>query len=198
LSARNKRKEKLETVINGLSEGAAKKLLLRLGLEDKEVETEIRIEASKDSPSAQLQQWRKKLSRLPDLYGDRWGFIDYHNAYDYTSELESIVSRAVPDFLETGMPMEAFHLVCEAFVQACEANIDDDGGLAIFFETCQGCWRDILNASDLQQRWELYQWFAENAQNSRWNCGDDEVENFLLSGFHDREFLEANLKLLDT
>ena len=188
----------LEALVHAMSATDAKALLLRLGREIGAVETQIRLQVTGKVPQKQQKDWLGQIKLLRRRYADRHGFIDYEHATDYTDALDDVMEEAVPMLLDAGMPAEAFQVVCTAFREASEAEMDDsDGGRSMLWDNCAEYWRTIIQAADAVQRGEMHAWFAANARDGALVDGADVIRGILFNEFPEETLLRQNLALLD-
>ena len=189
----------LEALVSAMSAADAKTLLLRLGREISAAETQIRLFATGKVPKKQQKDWIARITRLRREHGDRYGFIDYEHASDYALDLEHVMEEAVPMLLEAAMPMEAFEVVCTAFREASEVEMDDsDGERSMLWDSCAEYWEEILPAGDETQRGQMYAWFSEHARDKSLGDATDTIQRILFYDFPEEEYLRKNLELLDS
>ena len=188
----------LRKLVEAMDEASAKKLLLELAEADSTVAQMILQSASAtDSAAVPAETWQAQIRALTEHYADRDGFIDYDHAWAYVRDLEELMETGAEALLAQDAVLEAFSLVCEAFVTASEADMDDDGGLYMFFSACDAQWDDILEHGNEVQRLHMFRWFSEQFLDSDDRPGNDIIAEFMLEAFQGEDYDRMKLSALD-
>ena len=186
----------LETTVNMLSEEQMRQLLLQFAANDSFIREKILLAATAQLPKSQKQQWMCDLQQLTDDVEDRYGYIDYEDAYDYCCSLQEYLYNRVPDMLKKGLIADAFELVCLVFRTGMEQNLDDsDGGLTVLANYCIVEWDRILTLASLEQQKGMYRWFCEE-----YNQGDLKqmfLEDYIFQAPWDAKIAPELLSFLD-
>ena len=196
MSVSGERQTSIREAIQKLDLEQARALLLRLAERDEAVADQIRRAAEPPSKQ-QIRNWEKRIDRLLSRAAGRYGYIKYDRAWDTMCQLDDLLSDTAGQLLTSGCVWEAFSLTGYGFRAAAQCDMDDsDGGLTMLAETCHDLWSTQIDAAGPELRRRMYQWFQEACQTSDSLCQELlwEAQQEL---FHDPEFLEANIALLD-
>ncbi len=164
-SSKKETEPAFEQIVELLSTEQMRQLLVLFAQENSFVWEKILLAATNQLPHSQKQQWQLDLQAMTDEAGDRHGYIDYEEAYDYCCSLAEYLYDRVPDLLNNGLVMDAFELVCLVFQTGMEQDLDDsDGGLTVLANSCMGDWNKILEIASAEKQKEMYHWFCTEYQ----------------------------------
>ena len=189
------RKDTLERQIASLTEQQAKELLLQLALKHTGGAELVEAAAAGTVSAAQVKRWEHQIRQAAE---DRYGYTGYDSSWEDTEELTDLLNERVPLLLSTGQPMEAFSLICTAVSEAANAEYyEDDEDYWFLFERSAQLWKDVIRASDEDQRRKQHEWFAGTYLDEDWEFGMEAVEEVLFDGFPDEALQRENLSILD-
>lgn len=172
----------LEKVLNGNEE-------LRL-----QFETLLKPAISKEDAEKYIQLLDKRLAR----YGDRYGFLDWHEADPFCNEISEFLSEHIGDLMERRAYIAAFELAAHAFLKAAETEMDDSSG-------CQGdladyissIWDDLYESSDELSREHMFSWCEKHLDGSVIDYMEEYIESFYRAHFDGRDYLLRKLRNTD-
>lgn len=192
-------KQELTEIISKIPEKELRELVLQFAVENSNIKSDVLLKYANTISEQRMQELKGKIYKFADEYSDRYGYIDWENAYDYICELESYIFDTVPKLLENHHCMEAFELVNEAFSSAAEQDMDDsDGGLTQLAGTCYELWKQILEVCNEEQQGSVFEIMKSSQQNRKLHeLVTDYMHDFLMYEFHDENTLRETLILLD-
>ena len=158
---KNKRNDLVLQAVESLSLDQMRQLLIQFAQNDSFVWEKLLLAATNQLPQSQKQQWQRDLQKITDEAADRYGFIDYEEAYDYCCSLAEYLYDRIPDLLGEGLVLDAFELVCAVFQTGMEQDMDDsDGGLTMLANSCMGDWNNILEKASTDIQKQMCRWFC--------------------------------------
>ena len=184
--------------IDNLPEKVVRRELLKLADQSPSLQERLAIIHLGGLPEGQLHNWKVHLLELARSAGDRHGFLDYDDAYEFLIELSIFLSDKLPVLLEVGSIMDAFKLIWLVLETAMEQKLSEDAGDDLM-EFVNDCSEDLelvfANATESQQE-EMLVWFWKH-RNSAWPCGTALVDSLFLNLPRDGTLQKQNLKFLD-
>jgi len=197
LDQRKNRHAVLAHAIAALSEEQMRTLLLDAAKKHHEVFDRITFAGKNAVDPSVRKRWAADLRRISRKASDRDGFIDYYNAYDYTSELIEYLEENIAPLLENRLIMDAFELVGMVFVEAMSQEIDDsDGGLSAVASSCQTYWEELIPSPEAVQA-KMLDWFQEQIRRFSGDVGEDILWPVVVESFTDPALLPKILSMLD-
>lgn len=192
-------KKELEETIEKIPEEELRAFVKELADYDDEIRNMILTRYAVKIDAKQIKRLKQEVDNIVYQYGDRSGFIDYRNAWDFTSALHVFLDERVDTLLERSCYSQAFDLTNYVFKIIGNIDMDDsDGGTSQIANICYEKWKKILeNCSDVERN-KMFSWFINHQA-----CGyvidymEDYIEEFLMNEFQNRELLEKKLKFLD-
>lgn len=98
--------------------------------------------------------YSSRIEQLINLYGDRYGYIHYDKTFEFSSEVERIISEA-EEAIDSGRPEVAFAVlvgVSDAAEDILDCGDDSYGNLGRLVEDCFKGWRNLAAQPDLPVR----------------------------------------------
>ena len=192
-------KKELEETIEKIPEEELRAFVKELADYDDEIRNMILTRYAVKIDAKQIKRLKQEVDNIVYQYGDRSGFIDYRNAWDFTSALHVFLDERVDTLLERSCYSQAFDSTNYVFKIIGNIDMDDsDGGTSQIANICYEKWKKILeNCSDVERN-KMFSWFINHQA-----CGyvidymEDYIEEFLMNEFQNRELLEKKLKFLD-
>ena len=192
-------KKELEETIEKIPEEELRAFVKELADYDDEIRNMILTRYAVKIDAKQIKRLKQEVDNIVYQYGDRSGFIDYRNAWDFTSALHVFLDERVDTLLERSCYSQAFDLTNYVFKIIGNIDMDDsDGSTSQIANICYEKWKKILeNCSDVERN-KMFSWFINHQA-----CGyvidymEDYIEEFLMNEFQNRELLEKKLKFLD-
>lgn len=192
-------KKELEETIEKIPEEELRAFVKELADYDDEIRNMILTRYAVKIDAKQIKRLKQEVDNIVYQYGDRSGFIDYRNSWDFTSALHVFLDERVDTLLERSCYSQAFDLTNYVFKIIGNIDMDDsDGGTSQIANICYEKWKKILeNCSDVERN-KMFSWFINHQA-----CGyvidymEDYIEEFLMNEFQNRELLEKKLKSLD-
>lgn len=187
----------IESLIEKASHKELQTLLIRLANDDPKTESEIRTFLGKGESFA-VQEIKKEIDDIFDIYSDRYGFIDYHSAFEFESALSMLLQNRIGTLIANGQYMEAFDTSMYAYVKLGNQDIDDDGDIISLSKTCYELWQDIIKYCNLQERDMIKAWFEEHAYDETVvDYMEDTLQDFLKYELASEEELRDIVKKLE-
>lgn len=191
--------KELEETIEKIPEEELRILLKELAEQNDEIYNMILTRYAVRIDEKQMNRLKQEVDNIVYQYGDRSGFIDYRNAWDFTSALQDFLNENVETLIERNCYLQAFEMTNYVFKIIGNIDIDDsDGGTSYVADICYEKWKKILENCNDEEKNKLFSWFL-----SHQGCGyvidymEDYMEEFLMNEFQNREMLERKLKSLD-
>lgn len=183
-----KQDKSIEEIIESLTEKKAKELLLFAAENDKKLAEKIMLNDTEGNSEDCISGAKREIRLLICNSADRYGYIDYNDAYDLTNDLTDFVCDISDALLDQEDYTNAFELVCYAYEELNSFEMDDsDGGLSMFESTCNYIWKKIADNADTDLKRKAYNWFLNH-----------QMQNHMFELFNDREFLEKDLEIIDS
>lgn len=194
-----KEEKELEDTIDKIPEKELRSFVKRIAKSDDEIKNLLLTAYALEIDTKQMNRLKQEVDQLVYRYGDRSGFIDYRNAWDFTSALQNFMYEKVETLVDRGYNLQAFEIANYVFGIIGNIDMDDsDGGTTEVAHTCYELWKDILENSSEEEKKKMFQWFTEHLNNGYViDYMEEYIEDFLMNEFHDRELLEIKLKSLD-
>ena len=191
-------REELKQYLSCMSEDEMRDMLYQLACNDESLRNRIAAMYSNEIDEELILKMRKMVDNIEYEHSDRSGFIDWRHASDFISDLIEFLFDNVKPLIDRGMLEEAFELTCYVFLTIGNAEIDDDGDIAIGAGECCEFWKEIVQkASDVQQE-RMFDWFSSHIGNgSVYDYMEDYLEDFRMTGFHSKRLLNRRLEELD-
>lgn len=191
-------REELKQYISCMSEDEMRDMLYKLACNDESLKNRIAAMYANDIDEKLILKMRKMVDNIEYEHSDRSEFIDWRHASDFIGDLIEFLCSNVQPLINRGMLEEAFELTCYVFLTIGNAEIDDDGDIAIGAGECCEFWKEIVQkASDMQQE-RMYDWFSNHIGNdSVYDYMEDYLEDFRMTGFHSKRLLNRRLEELD-
>lgn len=188
--------QEITVIVNRLSEQQMRELLLQLAKDSSDIREKVTLAALGRLPKNQKEQWEQDLQELTDNAADRYGYIDYEEAYDYCFSLREYLEDRLPNLLSCGLTMDAFELVCLVFQTGIEQDMDDsDGGLSILAGCCMDAWSEILESADVNIQQNMLGWFI--AHYSDYDLSRMFLEDYIYGAPWKTEIVSELLQFLD-
>lgn len=135
-----------------------------------------------------MNRLEQQVDNIVYQYGDRSGFIDYRNAWYFTSALEDFLNENVDTLIDRQCYLQAFEMTNYVFKIIGNIDMDDsDGGTSYVADACYEKWSKILENCNDEEKDKMFSWFM-----SHQGCGyvidymEDYMEQFLMNEFQDR------------
>ena len=199
ITERIKEKKELEETIDKIPEKELRVLVKELAVCDDEIRNMILIRYAVKIEEKQIKRLKQEVDQLVYEYGDRSGFIDYRNAWDFSSDLQAFLDEKVDILIEKGCYLQAFDLTNYVFQTIGSTDIDDsDGGIPMVADLCYEKWKVILENCSEEEQNRMFSWFEDHH-----GCGyvedylEEYLEEFMMNEFQNREMLIKKLKFLD-
>lgn len=195
----DRQKEELEEIIENIPEKELRSFVKKIAVQNNEIRDLLMTRYVEKIDGKQMNQLKKGVDQLLWQYGDRSGYIDYRNAWDFIWALESYLEEKADILIERKYWMEAFELTNYVFRTIGNIDIDDsDGGITEIANVCYDKWKEILHNCNKEEKNKIFSWFmSHQACDYVVDYLEDYLEDFLIHEFQDREILEKKLKDLD-
>lgn len=191
--------EELEEVIEKIPETELRSFVKQLAGRDDEIRNTLMTRYAVKIDEKQMCRLKEGVDQIVWEHGDRSGFIDYRNAWDFTREMDSYLEDKADTLMERNCWRQAFELTNYVFKTIGNVDIDDsDGGISQVANTCYDKWKEILENCTEEVRDEMFTWFTSHlACDYVIDYMEEYMEDFLAHEFRSREMLEKKLEYLD-
>lgn len=191
--------QELEEIIERIPEEELRFFVKGIAAQNSEIRNTLMTRYAVKIDEKQMDLLKQGVGQLVWEYGDRSGYIDYRNAWDFCWALENYLEDKVDTLIDRKCYWQAFELTNYVFRTIGNIDIDDsDGGTAQVANACYDKWKEILENCSEEEKNEMFSWFI-----SHLSCDyvvdymEDYMEDFLTHEFQNREILEKMLKDLD-
>lgn len=171
-------------------------MLLSVALSDKRVAMILHPKKNNEKPVSSAE-WKKQLRAISRHHAGQDGFVDYRNALDYESELETLLTENAERLLKCGLTEDAFSLTCAVYEEAVTVEIDDsDGEITMLLSACGEEWEDAFEAADAFQKEKMQEWFLKEWEKADW-LGEETLGKFAFYKSSSEEMILKELSTLD-
>ena len=191
--------QEVEEIIERIPEEELRSFVKGIAAQDSEIRNILMTRYAVKIDEKQMDLLKQGVNQHVWEYGDRSGYIDYRNAWDFCWALENYLEDKVDTLIDRKYYWQAFELTNYVFGTIGNIDIDDsDGGTAQVANACYDKWKEILENCSEEEKNEMFSWFM-----SHLSCDyvvdymEDYMEDFLTHEFQNREILEKMLKDLD-
>lgn len=191
--------EELEEIIEKIPETELRSFVKQLAGRDDEICNTLMTRYAVRIDENQMRRLKEGVDQIVWEHGDRSGFIDYRNAWDFTREMDHYLEDKVDTLMERNCWRQAFELTNYVFKTVGNVDIDDsDGGISQVADTCYDKWKEILENCTEEVRDEMFTWFTSHlACDYVIDYMEEYMEEFLAHEFQSREMLEKKMAYLD-
>ena len=187
----------IRTIIESADRKELEAILIDLANSDIRVESIIRASLEPESPLG-AEQIKKEIDEVFYSYGDRFGFINYHNAFSFESDLDSLLTSGVRSLMESGRHMDAFDISTYAYVRLGNQDIDDDGEISLLSDTCYELWTEILMRCSPEEKETIRQWFMKHSGDGTViDYMEDTLQDFLRYELASEDELRTEIRKLE-
>ena len=191
--------QEVEEIIERIPEEELRSFVKEIAAQNSEIRNILMTRYAVKIDEKQMDLLKQGVNQHVWEYGDRSGYIDYRNAWDFCWALENYLEDKVDTLIDRKYYWQAFELTNYVFGTIGNIDIDDsDGGTAQVANACYDKWKEILENCSEEEKNEMFSWFM-----SHLSCDyvvdymEDYMEDFLTHEFQNREILEKMLKDLD-
>lgn len=192
--------KELDEVIAKIPEEELRKFVKQIAGEDVEIRNLLMTSYSQKIDAQQLKRLHQEVDDIVYRYSGRHRFIDYANAWNFTSDLETFLYEKVQILIDRNCHMQAFDLTNYVFRIIGNIDMDDsNGGSAQVANACYEMWEQILKQCNEEEKKKLFAWFQEHSTGGFViDFMEDYLSDFLMNEFHDRELLLKKLEMIDS
>ena len=191
--------QEVEEIIERIPEEELRSFVKEIAAQNSEIRNILMTRYAVKIDEKQMDLLKQGVNQHVWEYGDRSGYIDYRNAWDFCWALENYLEDKVDTLIDRKCYRQAFELTNYVFRTIGNIDIDDsDGGTSQVANACYDKWKEILENCSEEEKNEMFSWFM-----SHLSCDyvvdymEDYMEDFLTHEFQNREILEKMLKDLD-
>ena len=191
--------QEVEEIIERIPEEELRSFVKEIAAQNSEIRNILMTRYAVKIDEKQMDLLKQGVNQHVWEYGDRSGYIDYRNAWDFCWALENYLEDKVDTLIDRKCYRQAFELTNYVFRTIGNIDIDDsDGGTSQVANACYDKWKEILENCSEEEKNEMFSWFM-----SHLSCDyvvdymEDYMEDFLTHEFQNREMLEKMLKDLD-
>lgn len=191
--------QEVEEIIERIPEEELRSFVKGIAAQNSEIWNILMTRYAVKIDEKQMDRLKQGVDQLVWEYGDRSGYIDYRNAWDFCWALENYLEDKVDTLIDRKCYRQTFELTNYVFRTIGNIDIDDsDGGTSQVANACYDKWKEILENCSEEEKNEMFSWFM-----SHLSCDyvvdymEDYMEDFLTHEFQNREMLEKMLKDLD-
>jgi len=186
----------VEETVGLLSEQQIRELLIQFAEKDSYIREKILLLATNRLPKNQKSQWKYDLQELTDAAANRYGYVEYEDAYGYCFDLQAYLEDRLSELLSSGLMQDAFELTCLVFQTGMEQDMDDsDGGLSVIAGSCMDAWTEIIKSVNPDMQRGMFGWFA--AHYSASDLGQMFLDEYIFDAPWGNELIPDLLQFLD-
>ena len=191
--------QEVEEIIERIPEEELRSFVKEIAAQNSEIRNILMTRYAVKIDEKQMDRLKQGIDQLVWEYGDRSGYIDYRNAWDFCWALENYLEDKVDTLIDRKCYRQAFELTNYVFRTIGNIDIDDsDGGTSQVANACYDKWKEILENCSEEEKNEMFSWFMSHLScNYVIDYLEDYMEDFLTHEFQNREMLEKMLKDLD-
>lgn len=191
--------QEVEEIIERIPEEELRSFVKGIAAQNSEIRNILMTRYAVKIDEKQMDLLKQGVNQLVWEYGDRSGYIDYRNAWDFCWALENYLEDKVDTLIDRKCYRQAFELTNYVFRTIGNIDIDDsDGGTSQVANACYDKWKEILENCSEEEKNEMFSWFMSHLScNYVIDYLEDYMEDFLTHEFQNREMLEKMLKDLD-
>ena len=191
--------QEVEEIIERIPEEELRSFVKEIAAQNSEIRNILMTRYAVKIDEKQMDLLKQGVNQLVWEYGDRSGYIDYRNAWDFCWALENYLEDKVDTLIDRKCYRQAFELTNYVFRTIGNIDIDDsDGGTSQVANACYDKWKEILENCSEEEKNEMFSWFMSHLScNYVIDYLEDYMEDFLTHEFQNREMLEKMLKDLD-
>ena len=191
--------QEVEEIIERIPEEELRSFVKGIAAQDSEIRNTLMTRYAVKIDEKQMDLLKQGVNQLVWEYGDRSGYIEYRNAWDFCWALENYLEDKVDTLIDRKCWRQAFELTNYVFRTIGNIDIDDsDGGTSQVANACYDKWKEILENCSEEEKNEMFSWFMSHLScNYVIDYLEDYMEDFLTHEFQNREMLEKMLKDLD-
>ncbi len=170
-------------LLRSLSQDELVDFIKELAGNNGEIANLIRVRFSRSISARDMRAFKREADNIFYSHADR-GFIDYHEAMAFESDISRFLKEKVGNLVDNGLYPEAFELSMYVFVKLSSTDIDDDGEIQMISETCYDLWKRIVSSCSKEEYDRIQDWFRSHSD-------DDTVVDYLENVL--QEFLQNEL-----
>ena len=191
--------QEVEEIIERIPEEELRSFVKEIAAQNSEIRNILMTRYAVKIDEKQMDLLKQGVNQHVWEYGDRSGYIDYRNAWDFCWALENYLEDKVDTLIDRKCYRQAFELTNYVFRTIGNIDIDDsDGGTSQVANACYDKWKEILENCSEEEKNEMFSWFMSHLScNYVIDYLEDYMEDFLTHEFQNREMLEKMLKDLD-
>ena len=191
--------QEVEEIIERIPEEELRSFVKEIAAQNSEIRNILMTRYAVKIDEKQMDLLKQGVNQLVWEYGDRSGYIEYRNAWDFCWALENYLEDKVDTLIDRKCYRQAFELTNYVFRTIGNIDIDDsDGGTSQVANACYDKWKEILENCSEEEKNEMFSWFMSHLScNYVIDYLEDYMEDFLTHEFQNREMLEKMLKDLD-
>ena len=138
--------------------------------------------------------YRAKAERIFDTYMDYDGYMNYHEAWEFSIELTAFLDNDVARLMRNQSYSAVWEFTVYIFEEVAQQEMDDSaGGLQMIADSCMALWDALAQQSGNSLKQKMYRWCIDWLQESDYEYFDDVVRDFWKTGFQEKDFLQQKL-----
>lgn len=154
--------QSMKEIIEAADRKDIEELLIHLAVQDDRIGSFIRTNLRTGKPF-DVRQVEREIDEVFYTYSDRSGFIDYHSAMAFESDLNDLLRNRIGTLIDNGCYMDAFRASMYAYTKLGNWDIDDDGEIESISSTCYELWQDIVTGCEPEERERIKEWFKKHS-----------------------------------
>lgn len=195
-STANQPHDSLREIILTMDEDDAKNLLLSEAQKSPTLSTYIRNVCR--NRTIDMSALKHEIATIKQHHSDRYGFIDYHHAFNYARELGDFMERYISSMISTQKYRLAFELTCCIYHSLGNLSIDDSGGeITMLADSCLSYWQEIIDKCSPEDTKFFFGWFKQHLYDYVVDYLQCHIDDFFVDNFHDPDMLKQKLEILD-
>lgn len=192
-----KKKQEIEELVAKIPENDIRDLLVSRLMSDNQLKNQLQMKYAFKMTSKMMLDLRNEIDQI--VYNNsRGGFVDWHHASDFCTELSSFLDTKVNLLIENDCLKQAFEITNVVF--HCIGNIDmddSDGESTYVLNSCYECWEAVIRKADSSLKNEIKAWLEGHRNGYVLDFMEEYMDEILFQEFGNEEKIREEIQLLD-
>ena len=140
-----------------------------------------------------ISEYKSHLESLILRYSDEYGYIDWRSTYCFFNDVKELLTECTEKLIEENRLFDAFEIVKYYYGKIIVTDIDDDGDICAFQNTCLEILQQIAELSDMDTKRKLFETSLEMLS-QKFGDLSDMFLYYIKNCFTETEFLDAMLE----
>lgn len=149
--------QEVEEIIERIPEEELRSFVKEIAAQNSEIRNILMTRYAVKIDEKQMDLLKQGVNQHVWEYGDRSGYIDYRNAWDFCWALENYLEDKVDTLIDRKCYRQAFELTNYVFRTIGNIDIDDsDGGTSQVANACYDKWKEILENCSEEEKTKCF------------------------------------------